>query len=279
MYCARSLHVPSTILLLGAVTATVVACSARAPRAAFTDDQPTEPAAPTNDDLTSDDGPTPGDGQPPKPNGDPSPAPACKKAPPSNACGVAPQCGCGANETCDVPDASGQAVCVAAGSVAMGQPCTRTSSCAQGLTCIFGTCHAFCDNPGRACALPGTYGCEQIKTTEGDDVPNLSICRTACAPHEPSSCGGKTTEGVGVCYADGKGGTDCQSGSAKIEGDECSPKDACGPGLVCTTVKTTSKSTCKKWCRVGQADCGAGNTCNGFNPEVKVGAVVYGACP
>jgi hypothetical protein len=178
-----------------------------------------------------------------------------------------------------VPDASGEAVCVVAGTITMGQPCAKTTSCARGLTCIFGTCHAFCDNAGSACALPGTYGCEQIKTTSGTDVPNLSICRVACSPNDPATCGGKTSEGIGVCYADGKGGTDCQSGTSKVEGDACSPKDACGPGLVCTTVKTTSKSTCKKWCRVGQTDCGAGNTCNGFNPAVKVGDVVYGACP
>src|SRR5262245_22587131 len=32
------------------------------------------------------------------------PPPTCKKAAPSNVCGVAPQCGCAPTETCDVAD-------------------------------------------------------------------------------------------------------------------------------------------------------------------------------
>jgi hypothetical protein len=158
----------------------------------------------------------------------------------------------------------------------MGHPCTATAGCALGLTCIFGTCHAYCDEK-QACSEGGTGACVQIETASGAAVPNLRICRVACALHDPASCGGKTNAGIGVCYVDDNGATDCQEGGPRTENQTCSATQACGPGLVCTT--SSSSSTCKRWCRVGQKDCGTGKTCTGFSTEVKVGDVVYGACP
>jgi hypothetical protein len=205
----------------------------------------------------------------------------CKRSAPSNVCGVTPQCGCAPTHTCDVVDSKGTARCVTAGRAPMGQPCTATAGCALGLTCIGGTCHAFCNDPGKACTAAKTGLCTQIKNSADQAIPNLAICRVACAPEDPTSCGGKTNAGVGVCIVDGSGGTDCQSGGERTESQTCGPNEECGPGLVCTTrtVGSTTTSTCKRWCRVGQNDCGAGKTCGGFSPEVKVGTLAYGACP
>ncbi len=279
-YYARSTQPFSIHLatLVAAALTAVAACSSEDPKASSTENEATEPKMPSGEAPKSDSDAPVGSGEPTPPAAEPTEA-TCKKAPPSNVCGVAPQCGCPADQTCDVPDATGTAVCTWAGEVAMGKPCGTTSDCTRGLTCIFGSCHAFCDNPGSPCTSPGTGACEQIKTTEGTDVPNLAICRIACSPHDPLSCGGSTPQGIGACYADGKGGSDCQTGSAKVEGDDCSSKEPCGPGFVCTSARGAAKSTCKKWCRVGQQDCGTGKTCNGFDPSVKIGDVVYGACP
>lgn len=267
----------SSRVICGAVaTVSAVACSAGEPRRPFETDemeQAPAPEAPQDDAPSST--PLP---DPPAPPPEP---PACKTAAPSNACGVVPQCGCAPTHTCDVADALGNVRCVTAGNAPMGQPCTATAGCALGLTCVGGTCHAFCDAPGEACARPGTGKCVQITTTGGAKIPNLAVCRVSCAPHDPTSCGGKTVAGTGVCYVDGEGGTDCLRGGEKLEDETCTPEDDCGPGLVCTTVTKNgvSTSSCKRWCRIGQDDCGAGKSCVGFATEVEVGGVAYGACP
>jgi hypothetical protein len=183
---------------------------------------------------------------------------------------VSPQCGCAEGKTCDVVDQRGSARCVSAGSVAMGHPCEASGDCALGLTCVFGTCHAFCNDPGQACGEPGTGDCAQVKTTDGDDVPNLMVCRVACEPYDEASCG------AAVCNVDPQGKTECQAGGSREEGEECSPTDTCGPGLGCVTAD--KKSSCKRWCRLGGSDCGADKSCNGFSPELVVNGVPYGAC-
>lgn len=262
------------VLLLG-TGAVVSACagSGRDPFLSTTDEVASiEPVAP--------------DASPPPPPAPEAPKPAsdggdeadpCKRAPPSLLCGVAPQCGCSPTETCDVANTLGEAACVTAGKAAMGWPCTATAGCSRGLTCIFGTCHAFCGSPGTACGIAGTGACLQVTTQSGTDVPNLAVCLIACAPHDPTSCGGETNAGTGACVVDSNGATDCQTGGARKEDESCSPTDPCGPALVCTT--RGDKSTCERWCRVGQNDCGTDKTCGGFQPEVKVGGVAYGACP
>ncbi|MBX3200881.1 MAG: hypothetical protein KF894_22270 [Labilithrix sp.] len=263
-------------VLLGALAVALHACSAGSPRAAFdtTETDPTDPHDPESPAPPATGSDAPADGAP-----DPEAAPPgeCARAAPSNACGVSPQCGCAPRETCDVVDSSGNAKCVTAGSAPMGHPCTATAGCAVGLTCIFGICHAFCGDPSKPCTQPKTGACAQIRTTDGPDVPNLAICRIACAPHDAASCGGTTSAGTGVCRVDDQGNTECHAGGARRDGETCSPSDECGPGLICTT--STSGSTCKRWCRVGQSDCGAGKACSAFASEINVRGVVYGHCP
>jgi hypothetical protein len=262
--------------LTGAVITCSLACTTetRTPFGAADSGASTEPDPPpvptTSSTRVTPEKPTPD-------SGSTVPDEDCKKAAPSNVCGVVPQCGCAAGHTCDVTDTKGTTSCITAGNAPMGQPCTATAGCALGLTCIFGTCHAFCDDPTSACTQPGTGACSQIKMQNDTAVPNLAVCRVACAPHDPASCGGKTNAGIGVCFVDDDGGTDCQAGGSRAEHQTCSPTDECGPALVCTTV--SAASTCKRWCRVGQNDCGTGKTCTGFQTAVTIGTVEYGACP
>ncbi|MBX3258945.1 MAG: hypothetical protein KF782_04450 [Labilithrix sp.] len=265
-------------LVAGVVGGSLLACSSDGSRAPFVGagadaaadpedarPAPTTTATPVTPSKTTSDA------------GSTAPDDDCERAAPSRECGVVPQCGCAPTHTCDVVDAQGTVRCITAGNAPMGHPCTATAGCALGLTCIFGTCHAFCDDPSAVCTAPGAGACAQVNGSGGAPIPNLAICRVACALHDPSSCGGVTNAGIGVCYVDDQNSTDCQEGGTRAEGQSCSPTDACGPGLVCTT--TSGVSTCKRWCRVGQNDCGAGRTCMGFSSEVNVGGVVYGACP
>jgi hypothetical protein len=258
----------------------IVACSSEATSRKSFAETASEPAAPEENAAPADEEPasTPLPAQEEEPAPEETPPSNCKTAAPSNACGVVPQCGCSKTETCDVVDAKGTAKCVAFGKAAMGKPCTATAGCAQGLTCVFGTCHAFCNTPGKACTQSGTGACVQVAAEGGTAIPNLAVCMVNCAPQDPLSCGGKTNAGTGVCFVDDQGGTDCQTGGTRTENQACTPTDDCGPGLVCVKPSTGSDS-CKRWCRVGTSDCGGTAQCRGFSTKVMVGTAEYGACP
>jgi hypothetical protein len=263
-----------SVALAGAATfLPLVACSSEPSPSPLTTASTTETTDPDNPSS----GPGGSHDAPSTPTGNAGPtSPADCKLGPNDVCSPSPQCGCSPTQTCDIVNTKGTTACVTAGNAPMGKPCTATAGCALGLTCLFGTCHAFCDAKGT-CSQPGAGACLQVQTEDGADVPNLRVCQVACELQDPNSCGGKTNAGVGACYSDGKGGTDCQEGGTHAENEKCSQEDKCGPGLVC--VNTSSSSSCKRWCRLGHNDCGGTAKCAGFSNEVKVGNVVYGACP
>lgn len=265
------------VLLVGVA---LVACSSSSPRAPFVVDEsaPNEPEEDRTDEET-----TPATPVTPTPDVDSGGGSSvvdddCKRAAPSLVCGLSPQCGCASTHTCDVVDAQGSVECITAGNATMGQPCTATAGCARGLTCIFGTCHPYCDTPNAQCSVPGTGTCAQVAMQNGMAVPNLAICQIACDLHDPMSCGGETNAGIGAClYDDDRGETDCQLGGTAGKDEACSESTACAPGFVCAM--ESSRFVCKRWCRMGQYDCGTGTSCLGFEPAVHVNGVTYGACP
>ncbi len=208
-----------------------------------------------------DGGSTPQDsGSPPK-DADPN----CKTAPPSNACGVSPQCGCGANQTCDITDTAGTASCVSAGSKPMGSACSTTADCAVGLSCELGACHAFCSASGT-CTDPKTDVCVNLQDGNGGDVPNLKICRMKCSLLSPAAACG-----TGNCIATTNGETDCVGAGTSSTCSSSNPF-ACSQGTICLT-----DNTCHKWCKVGTS-CTSGS-CTALNPSVLVQGVEYGICP
>lgn len=269
-------------VVLGFLFVACVACSSAGASRSYTDDTPTEPPPTTDlgsgkDDAktdqtkpvdTSTDASTPDAGD------------TCGRTPPSNVCGLDPQCGCGPGETCDLADLSGGVECVTAGKGAMGVACTSTAGCALGLSCLYGTCHAFCSNAGTACTAPGTGKCIQAEDDKGVAIPNAKACAVKCSLVDPNSCGGTNAAGTGVCFVDDAGATDCQAGGTKADGATCTGGD-CGPGLGCITITQNgaTSNVCKKWCRVGQNDCGAGKTCTGFGTKLIVDGVEHGTCP
>jgi hypothetical protein len=256
------------LVLLAA--ATIVACSAAAERRGFGEAATNETESEPPPEKTTTSTPTPPSPDPPK---EPD---TCKRSAPSNACGVFPQCGCSASETCDVADTAGNAACVPHGKAKMGAACTHTVGCAKGLTCVFGTCHAFCGAAG-ACGQPGTSDCIQVTAAGNAPVPNLAVCLVSCDLRDPMSCGGTTSAGTGVCVVGNDGKTDCQEGGTMGVNQTCDSD--CGPGLVCTIQGTGTTGTCKRWCRVGTNDCGGAAVCSGFSPAVVVNGVQYGRCP
>jgi hypothetical protein len=196
----------------------------------------------------------------------------CAKAPPSNVCGVYPQCDCGASQTCEVDQTKldGSSSCVPAGSKGIGQSCTATANqCATGLTCIWGQCHAYCGSEGTMCTQANTNGCINLTDNSQNKIPNLLICHNDCQLEDPNSCGGG---GEGCLYFD-VDNVDCYPVGTSTA--TCNATSSlCPAGQVCLTDQTNY--FCLPWCRVGQNDCKTG-TCNTLS-TIVVNNVTYGYC-
>ncbi|MDB4998180.1 MAG: hypothetical protein JWM74_5612 [Myxococcaceae bacterium] len=197
----------------------------------------------------------------------------CVTTPPSNLCGLDPQCGCGAG-TCDIDRTvtTGATVCTSAGSTPRGRACTASSQCMQGDTCESGVCRPFCTTLNAACNKTGTTKCVQ-SGLGGSTVPNFKVCEIACALQDASSCGGA---GAGCVYDDTSGATDC---AAVGTSNTCSATTSdCTAGNVCVNSGGGASYACARWCRVGFADCGSATQCFGFATPVLVNGQEYGAC-
>ncbi|WP_146648053.1 hypothetical protein [Labilithrix luteola] len=275
---SRATSVTSAATVISAVLVGVSACSSsdRAPfedpDAGATPSEQPQQAAPSKSSQD----------EPVNTESDAGPAVVpCADLTPGAACGLFPQCGCAANETCDVADLSGAVRCIAAGRAPMGSPCTSTAGCVRGTSCVFGTCHALCGNAGATCTEAKTGTCFQVKGTNAAPIPNFQVCSVKCDPRDATACGGSTAAGTGVCVVGDDGSTDCQKGGTRADHQSCSATDDCGPGLVCTTVTSggTTTNTCRRWCQVGKSDCGSGKTCSGFGTAVKIDGIEYGVCP
>jgi hypothetical protein len=207
----------------------------------------------------------------PKDTGGPDVIDTCVKAPPSNVCGVFPQCDCTASQTCEVDQQKldGSSSCVSAGTKGIGQACTGTASqCAPGLTCIWGQCHAYCGTDGSKCTNANTNYCLNLTDNSQNPIPNLLICHNDCQLEDPSSCGGGNE---GCVYFD-VDKVDCYPVGTT---PNCTATSSlCPAGQVCLTDKTNY--FCLPWCRVGQNDCKTG-TCNTLTTLV-VNNVTYGYC-
>ena len=170
----------------------------------------------------------------------------CTTTTPSNACGLAPQCGCASNQTCDVTDKStGSVSCVKAGTKVTGKPCTSTNDCDVGLSVASGTCRPYCATAGQACTGSGLGPCEAFYD-QGASVPNAQVCSIKCDLHHPTvACGSNT------CVFDSATGvTDCDRPGSLEAFSPCTKYDDCKPGLACVTNQLYG-SECEPWCRIG----------------------------
>ncbi len=214
----------------------------------------------------------------PPPDASSTPPPdsgGCARVGPGRACGVAPQCGCSSGETCDLT-ASGDSQCVGpAGLGVPGNHCVNAAACEVGLTCGYGqSCRPFCTTAGQPCGGANLGTCIQLKGGSGAAIPNFLVCEIKCQLHEPGSCG----LGSG-CFQSSitAGASDCYSAGSKGYNQVCVYADDCQAGYGCVGV-SGGTYRCKKWCRVGQNDCG-GATCAGFGTPLVVNNVTYGTCP
>ncbi len=189
----------------------------------------------------------------------------CVLTPPSDGCGLSPQCGCNANETCDITIAVNGAVsCVKAGTKTLGRACMVTSECLQGFTCQFGSCRPFCAKVGASCTIAGTGVCIAATDASNVPMPNDRVCTLTCDPVSPDAlCGaGNTCLWFPALYAPAKV-TDCSFPGDVVALAACTTDYDCVAGYACGNHPTKGLQ-CEKWCRIGAAfaaDCPGGFTC------------------
>lgn len=183
---------------------------------------------------------------------------SCVKVAPSNVCGLTPQCGCAANETCDVTNKSnGSVSCILAGGGPVGSLCTTSSQCAVGLTCAYGACRPYCATENTACTGAGLGMCGQYYDPPGTAVPNSKVCTITCDLRNPSAACGSNT-----CIWDGSvNASDCDTAGTKGLYAACTKYNDCKQGMACVNHPIFGYE-CERWCRVGQnGDCGLFESC------------------
>ena len=193
----------------------------------------------------------------------------------NGACGLAPQCGCLPGATCDIADPPLDVACVAAGTIADGQPCGGPG-CAPGLTCTFGACHSFCAGPDAGCATPKPSLCAPF--FEGQSF-SFFTCHYVCDLTDPNACavpGG----GLGCTFDFGAHETDCLVTASSTT--DCSQQLLCAPGYVCLSQGgSDGGDVCGRWCHP-EADggCPGGMTCvvGGSYATVIAHGVTFGVC-
>ncbi len=182
----------------------------------------------------------------------------CATVPPSNTCGLAPQCGCAVNQTCDVTNkTSGSVSCVLAGGGTLGSYCTSTTQCAKGFTCGYNACRPDCPTVSAACVGAGLGVCTQYyDPATGTPVTNSKVCTVTCDLRNPSGACGSNN-----CIWDTTvNATDCDKTGAGALYSACSRYNDCQQGLGCVSHPIFGFE-CEKWCRIGQNDCGLFETC------------------
>lgn len=196
---------------------------------------------------------------------------SCKTVPPADICGLAPQCGCGPDGTCDVDyptHSDGTTICVASTKKAgIASGCGTTSDCGVGLTCWSHVCRPYCPTVGLDCGIAGTGQCEQ-EYSETQAIPNATVCEISCALDDLYACGG----GTNGCIWVGGDQTDCVDLSPYNQTSCSNQSPQCAPGYSCL-----QNDTCARWCQVSLDDCGA-LQCTPFDTPLIVHGVEYGVC-
>jgi len=193
--------------------------------------------------------------------------PACTPPIAGGGCDTTAQCGCTALQTCSF--SADTTVCVAAGAGKLNEQCDAAKPCSPGLDCFFpvtppGACKKYCS--GSSDCAGGTSQCVSVVDSKSKPVPGVGFCSSGCALESPAS-----TCGSLGCHALGAETTDCLPTGTGTGPGSCTSSFDCAPGYGCDNGKD-----CRKWCRVGKADCGDAGTCVPGN--VTVGSVAYGVC-
>ncbi len=195
-------------------------------------------------------------------------------------CGQCPPCealgskNCAASEQCY--PVKPQWTCVKAGSLAVGQACTKIDECAKGALCVNNQCRAICSASGEnaAWACAGGLPCSTLTWADGAEVGNdLGVCLVAanCDLVTDSGCNaGETCEiiqNAKSCLTPGDAGS----------GAPCKAINDCQKGFFCVG-PAVGQTTCLAKCRVGGTPGCTVGSCTGVTVDGKVAPDSLGVC-
>jgi hypothetical protein len=147
--------------------------------------------------------------------------------------------------------------CGTAGTQQLNQACTLTSDCAAGLRCLAPLgCSGkqYCRSNCKSDADCGGGG-SCINVTCSGQNSGFGACLSSCDPVSGSGCG----EGL-VCTLSPADRTDCQCRTGTGgDGATCTKTADCQSGFMC--LQRGAATVCRRICRIGTSECGAGNSC------------------
>jgi hypothetical protein len=218
--------------------------------------------------------------------------PTCTPTISGSACNVFPQCGCAANQNCNVENTTtGAAQCAAVGTVGLWGSCdpkqvgaNGDGVCVAGSSCVDGVCSPFCST--NADCGGSNRDCVQVDSVNSSTgvatpIPGFQICLSYCDPTSPqSSANGYTACGAGVnCFGNTDGSSYCEapvtaSGTSKVDctggGAAVGDPTLCAAGYAC--IPSTFSATCYKQCHVsGGTECTGTQTCHSQSTKVYAG--------
>jgi hypothetical protein len=203
-------------------------------------------------------------------------------------CQLVSQCGCAANQACDLGGANpaaGTTECRAVVTPGMDtSTCVNDSDCAAGFVCLGeagkSACRRYCaddsvcDGGGGICVIEVTSG-----TTP---IPGAVVCSPSCDPFTASGCPSGWGCGAFSDQESGRNFSWCQVPGAGVNNAACTSDAQCAAGFTC--VNTGTATRCKKYCDKGDGNpgCTTGLTCVGLvdanNAPLVVAGVTYGVC-
>jgi len=193
-------------------------------------------------------------------------------------CGIAPQCGCAAFETCDVSPTDASPVCANAGANPAGRACLGTFECARGLLCLSGVCRAPCDDALSPCGA-GSCSPYAKAQTDGGASPSVPACSVSCDYGDEASCGFKPGDLVAsACVLRPElGRVECMSvRNVQLQSGVCTTDAECGAARACVPT-SMGFSSCRRMCKLGAGDACGG--CSAFPTPRQVAGVTFGYCP
>jgi hypothetical protein len=203
------------------------------------------------------------------------PTALCDQGPAAGeACSPACQKGCSCGR-CNV--VGGQASCVAAGSVQLGELCNANAdNCAAGLTCLPETCGNGLARCYRLCTSKAQCGDTACTITlnsnsTGRTYTTCDVPTYACDPVTGGGCPSPAFN----CYLASADRTvcDCPTRPAAMGGlnAECSYYSQCAAGFVCISVSSLAKPQCQFVCEVSKGGCPTGSHCAAMGSSTKYG--------
>jgi hypothetical protein len=203
---------------------------------------------------------------------------------PTVPCDLVEQCGCAANQACDLDfsDLDGTACRGIATPGDVNDTCTAINQCDAGFVCVGdgtdNSCKRYCADDAD-CGSPRGQCVIQLVDETSTPIPGAITCSSNCDPVAATQPLCPTGWSCDLFTAGTAEIVDCRVAGAAGQGAACSATVACAASFTC--VNDGVSDVCGRLCRrPAGTECSAspGTTCFGFTDPFVVGGQEYGVC-